>query len=158
MNTHHAHGPLSPEQCLAHATQVGLEPHLWESAVCFSCEDRHAALIEKNEVFESWLLCWDVGNDTGWHDHDGSSIGIFVQSGVIEEAMPTIKGEHNALIEEGQGVCHDGNVIHRMKPHGQRAISIHVYSPPLSSIGIYLVADDGQISRQQQAAVAEPAA
>ena len=140
---------LSPEQCLEKARECAAQG-AWETEVAFSKDPRHFALLERNESFEVWLLCWEVGNDTGWHDHDGSNVGIHVPRGAVVEMRPTLGGPRERLLQEGQGVCHDGHVIHRMCAVRERGVSIHVYSPPLSRMGAYRVGEDGSIVRVAQ--------
>lgn len=143
------HPVLSPQQCLEKAMELA-NLGKWKHHVKFSREERHFALLERNRSFEVWLLCWDIGNDTGWHDHDGSNVGIYVPQGRVVEKRPTLVGARETTLEEGAGIYHDGHVIHRMCAGAERGVSIHVYSPPLSRMGAYRIDEAGHIIRVGQ--------
>ena len=89
------------------------------------------------------------GHDTGFHDHDGSAGAFAVALGEIREERPIIDEEPRGN-DPGVGgsASFDPTQIHRMVNLTDRpVVTIHAYSPPLTSMGMYRVDDDGAIGR-----------
>jgi hypothetical protein len=106
-----------------------------------------ALLLWRSDTSEAWLNLWWDARDTGYHDHDGSCVGVYVIDGVVRnEAL--VLGDARRLSEyrRGDHFSFPGSGIHRME-HEPGAITIHVYSPPLHSIGHYEL-EDGELRRQ----------
>jgi hypothetical protein len=132
--------PFSPEECAALAAKAGaaVDP------AAHIIDDEHQRIYERlwqDEHSEAWLVSFWDARDTGYHDHDGSSGGIYVVDGRVTEEALVIHGaarvhEHRA----GQTFSFSGSHIHRMR-HDPEAVTIHVYSPPIRSIGSYDVVD-----------------
>jgi histidine ammonia-lyase len=138
-----AAGPLTPEQCADRARRAA-------SALDVSGlsgeGDGQAVLLWRSESSEAWLNLWWQPRDTGYHDHDGSCVGVHVISGVARnEALmygrPRLVREYRA----GESFSFGNDGIHRME-HDPGAITIHVYSPPIRSLGHYELVD-GMLQR-----------
>jgi hypothetical protein len=105
-----------------------------------------AELLWRSPSSEAWLNLWWEPRDTGYHDHDGSCVGVHVIEGVARnEALmfgaPRRVREYTA----GDSFCFPSQRIHRME-HEPGAITIHVYSPPIRSLGHYELVD-GMLQR-----------
>src|ERR1700722_17056378 len=76
-------------------------PDLWSAQVAYAGGRRHYASIHRDEYVDVWLICWSLGNDTGWHDHDVSSGAVRVVQGALKESSPRIGGVHmqTAVVE-----------------------------------------------------------
>jgi hypothetical protein len=139
-----ARGPLSPADCMARAQSAA-------SALELSALDRKSAgeavLLWRSDSSEAWLNLWWQPRDTGYHDHDGSCVGVYVIEGRARNE-PLMFGQPRRVHEyaPGDGFSFPSTGIHRME-HDQGAVTIHVYSPPLRSIGHYEI-DDGALRRQ----------
>ena len=87
----------------------------------------------------AWLNVMPEPRDTGYHDHDGSAVGIYVIEGnVTNEGLPLGGPRRPRHYGPGDSFSLPVSAIHRMY-HDIGAITIHVYSPPLRSIGYYEV-------------------
>jgi len=100
---------------------------------------RHPVLFL--EDWEIMIIGWQAGQLTPIHDHRGVLGGMAVLTGsLLEERFttPTIKPElvDSRLRPEGD-LCETGpTVLHRLIPR-TRAVSLHVYRPPLRTMGIW---------------------
>ncbi|MBV8234153.1 MAG: cysteine dioxygenase family protein [Acidimicrobiia bacterium] len=100
-------------------------------------ERRHYVRLLGNEVYEAWLLDWAPGQHVGMHDHGDAAGAFFVVCGALREVLPErrrsivdLRPGHTGVVRRGQ--LHDvGNVSDRP------ALSVHVYSPPLSTMTFY---------------------
>jgi hypothetical protein len=139
--------PLTPEECMDRAARAA-------AALDLSVLDRSTAgdavLLWRSESSEAWLNLWWDARDTGYHDHDGSCVGVYVIEGVARNELLMI-GRPRRMNEYGAGdrfAC-PGTAIHRME-HEPGAVTIHVYSPPIRSIGEYEI-EDGELRRRSMA-------
>jgi hypothetical protein len=145
--------PLTPSECMQRAERAAM-------ALDIAALDRTSAgdavLLWRGEASEAWLNLWWQPRDTGFHDHDGSCVGVYVIEGVARNEALMI-GEPRRVREYGPGdrFAFPGSGIHRME-HEAGAVTIHVYSPPIRSIGEYEL-DDGEL-RRRPAAPDEPSA
>ena len=83
-----------------------------------------------------WLLSWLPGQRTGFHDHGDSAGAVAVARGILRErtaagrrpgrSVPVLRGGVRSF---GQRYVHD--VINASV---QPAVSVHAYSPPLTSM------------------------
>jgi hypothetical protein len=95
--------------------------------------------VVATETFDAWLIRWPTGGAVDMHDHGGSAGMIAVLDGELVELRP---GEHDGPVERRlpTGSRHrvHANAIHDVVNPGERAaISLHVYSPPLETMGFY---------------------
>jgi hypothetical protein len=129
--------PLQPDECASLAQRAAglLDPDtLARARTCGGSvvlwEDEHAVC---------WLNVMPERRDTGYHDHDGSAVGVFVIEGsVTNEGLPIGRPRRVHRYGPGDSFSFPGSGIHRMD-HDAGAITVHVYSPPLRSIGYYEV-------------------
>jgi Cysteine dioxygenase type I len=142
-----APGPLTPEECMARAAQAATALDL---AVLDRVGAGDALLLWHSDSSEAWLNLWWQERDTGYHDHDGSCVGVYVIEGVARNE-PLVYGQPRRLREYAAGdrFAFPGTGIHRME-HDAGAVTIHVYSPPIRSIGHYEL-EDGELRRQPSA-------
>lgn len=106
-----------------------------------------ALLLWRSQSSEAWLNLWWQPRDTGFHDHDGSCVGVYVIEGVARNE-PLVFGQPRRIHEykPGDRFAFPGTGIHRME-HEPGAVTIHVYSPPIRSIGEYEL-EDGELRRR----------
>ena len=106
-----------------------------------------ALLLWRSESSEAWLNLWWRPRDTGYHDHDGSCVGVYVIAGRARNE-PLVLGPRRRVREYGAGECFafPGSGIHRME-HEPGAVTIHVYSPPIRALGHYEL-EDGELQRR----------
>jgi hypothetical protein len=136
--------PLTPLECMERAERAAMALDL---AALDRTNAGDALLLWRSEASEAWLNLWWRARDTGFHDHDGSCVGVYVIEGVARNE-PLMIGQPRRIHEYAPGdrfAC-PGTGIHRME-HEAGAVTIHVYSPPIRSIGEYEL-DDGELRRR----------
>jgi histidine ammonia-lyase len=138
-----ARSPLTPQECAQRARAAaaaldisGLTPE----------GSGEAVLLWRSDSSEAWLNLWWAPRDTGYHDHDGSCVGVHVISGVARNES-LMYGRPRRVNEYGAGdsFWFPNSGIHRME-HEPGAITVHVYSPPIRSLGHYELVD-GMLQR-----------
>ncbi|HEU5263528.1 MAG TPA: cysteine dioxygenase family protein [Gaiellaceae bacterium] len=134
---------LAPEECAALA-------RLAAELVELSALERRGAgsfeLLWRNEHSEAWLNLWWEPRDTGFHDHGGSCVGVHVLEGRARNEALVVGGPRRVReYAAGESFTFPGDGIHRME-HEQGAVTIHVYSPPITAIGHYDLVD-GELRR-----------
>jgi hypothetical protein len=134
---------LAPEECAALARSAA---KLVDVARLTPEGEGSYELLWRNEHSEAWLNTWWEPRDTGFHDHGGSCVGVYVLEGRAR-AEALIVGGGRRVVEYGAGESFSAPAtgIHRMD-HAPGAVTIHVYSPPLAAIGHYEVVD-GELRR-----------
>jgi hypothetical protein len=135
--------PLSPEECAALARSAA-------GLVDLEALDREGEgsyeLLWRTAYSEAWLNTWWQPRDTGFHDHGGSCVGVYVVEGRARAEALVVGGERRLTeYAAGESLSAPATGIHRME-HEPGAVTIHVYSPPLSGIGHYEVVD-GELHR-----------
>jgi mannose-6-phosphate isomerase-like protein (cupin superfamily) len=110
-----------------------------------------------DERIEVWAIAWMPGHDTGFHDHDESAGAFCVAEGELVEERLTLGGTPlRRRIGPGDTVEFGPSHVHRVRNAGaERAVSVHVYSPPLRRMGAYEIDGDGVLVRRSLEAGAE---
>jgi hypothetical protein len=135
--------PLVPEECADLARRA-------VAFVDIAALDRSGpgsyVLLWRNDHSEAWLNTWWESRDTGYHDHQGSCVGVHVLEGTAwQEGLPVAGPRRARRYGPGESFSFPGSGVHRMD-HDAGAITIHVYSPPLEAIGHYEIID-GELHR-----------
>ncbi|HEY5194931.1 MAG TPA: cysteine dioxygenase family protein [Solirubrobacteraceae bacterium] len=132
-------------------------PELWIDLVKHDRTQRHYEEIFSDEYITAWLICWMEDHDTGFHDHDISCGAVAVVSGCVREERLTLNGPRaENLVRAGESFNFSASDIHRVRHAGSDpAVTLHVYSPPLLSMGAYVVDDDGRLERRPMPASEE---
>ncbi len=136
-------GDLAPDECAELARRIGT---LVDPAGLDRDGKGDATLLWRNEHSEAWLnTSWEA-RDTGFHDHDGSCVGVYVVEGRVRNEALVVSGPRRVLeYTAGGAFSFPGSGIHRME-HEQGAVTIHVYSPPIRAIGHFDL-EDGELRR-----------
>ena len=125
----------------------------WRPLVHHDETERTYALVHRDDDVELYLVCWMPGHDTGFHDHDHSSAAVTVLEGEVIEERLSLSGAVTREVKTGETVTIAKEAIHRVRHTGtQPAITLHAYSPPLSRVGTYEIADDGALLRHPRPA------
>jgi predicted metal-dependent enzyme (double-stranded beta helix superfamily) len=101
---------------------------------------RHPILLWDD--WEVMLIAWESGQITPIHDHRGVMGGMAMLSGSLAEERFTTPGNRPQLADdrvrpEGDLSEIGPTVLHRLKPTTARAVSLHLYRPPLRTMGIW---------------------
>ena len=133
----------SPDECAALAEEAA---RLIDLASLERAGEGSFELLWRTAHSEAWLNQWWEPRDTGFHDHGGSCVGVHVLEGRARNEALVVGGARR--IREygaGESFSFPGTGIHRME-HDRGAVTIHVYSPPITAIGHYDVVD-GELRR-----------
>jgi predicted metal-dependent enzyme (double-stranded beta helix superfamily) len=113
----------------------------------FDADDRWHQRIYRDPRVDLWLISWLPSQSTELHDHGGSS-GVFsVLSGELTEALPGAAGQirewarpAGATVSFGPYYIHDVRNL-----SAAPAVSVHAYSPPLTSMNHYDLDETGPV-------------
>jgi hypothetical protein len=146
-----ANGRLSERDLERVALAVAARPELYEDLVVDDETSRWWLLLFRNPAYEVKLLTWELDQSSDWHDHGGSS-GVFaVTAGVLSERRRA--ADHVSIesrtFRAGQFGSFGPHHVHDVALAPDRpAVSIHVYSPPLSGLTFYEHTDYGFVARE----------
>ena len=137
--------PFTPTECAERARKAAALVDLDQVAADRSGPGE-ARLLWRDEHSEAWLNTWWEPRDTGYHDHGGSCVGVYVIAGTAWNE-PLMVGASRRVRKYGPGdsFSFPGEGIHRMD-HAPGAVTVHVYSPPIATIGHYDLVD-GELRR-----------
>jgi cysteine dioxygenase len=118
--------------------------------VAFSDASYQRVRLHATPHFEVLLLCWRSGQRSPIHDHRGSTCGVVVVEGEATETIYTpspcgclVPRRTRSLKQGSTCVARDAD-IHQMgnlAPPGRDLITLHVYSPPLTAMRVYSLAE-----------------
>jgi hypothetical protein len=129
---------FEPEECAALARRA---VDLLDPATLAEASADGFVALWRDEHSICWLNVLSERRDTGYHDHDGSAVGVYVIEGsVTNEGLPISGPRRVHRYGPGDSFSFPGSGIHRMD-HDAGSITIHVYSPPLHAIGYYEVVE-----------------
>lgn len=107
--------------------------------------ERTSARVRVGATHDIWLIRWGAGSQTELHDHGGSAGVLYVAAGRLVEYRPHSAVVGSRLRRELRECDH--RTVSRAQLHevanesAAGAASIHVYSPPLETMGHYEVSD-----------------
>jgi predicted metal-dependent enzyme (double-stranded beta helix superfamily) len=140
-------GPLTPGQLAAEVKRLTSSPAEWVARVRLDPEGRWYERIRMTDDFEVWLISWLPGQSTGFHDH-GMSAGAFgVVWGALDESVVTRRAAKPQATRVAAGVVRafGPRYVHDVQNSSTAsvAVSVHAYSPPLSSMTRYNLTSGG---------------
>ncbi len=132
-------------------------PELWIEHVRHDPTQRSYTELLSDAHLTAWLICWMDDHDTGFHDHDRSCGAVAVVSGAVREERLALGGEpRGRTFDAGRSFHFSASDIHRVRHAGaDPAVTLHVYSPPLSRMGAYAIGDDGVLVRHAMSSAEE---
>lgn len=144
---------LDPAACVRLAAEIGREEALWRGFARHDPDARFYHQLYRDPNVDVWLICWMHRQDTGYHDHDRSSGGVYVCEGTLWEDYFQ-RGDDGWIRERtrkhaaGGSFRFDATYIHGVRNEGRDpATSIHVYSPALWRMGHYEPDEQGVVRR-----------
>ena len=144
-------GRLSPAQLRAVTVELAARPGLWADLVVRDPDVRWYLPLHRSNACDVWLLAWETGQDTDWHDHGGSSGSFAVAEGSLTERyrIPSGRRLSERRLRAGEAVAFGPGHVHDVAHGGDgSATSIHAYSPPLMAMTYYRPTDYGLIAIQ----------
>lgn len=128
---------LAPEVLADIATGIARAEAWWRPHAHHDPEGRRPVRLLATEAYEVWVIGWIAGQGVALHDH-GDSAGALVvaEGGLAELAYDPETGAlaHRAI---GPGAAHElpSGLVHDIVAAApEPTTSIHVYSPPLSTM------------------------
>ncbi|RAY14658.1 cysteine dioxygenase [Actinomadura craniellae] len=118
------------------------DPDAWVTRVRLSNEGRWYERLHRDEEYEVWLISWLPGQSTGLHDHGGSRGAFAVALGSLEER------DLGASRTLGPGELREFGAehVHEVRnTSAAPAVSVHVYSPPLSTMRRFELTTEGEL-------------
>jgi len=131
-----ASSPLSQPRLRQIVQGVAASEHEWLSLVRYDLDRRWYQRLTSDDDHEVWLLSWLPGQRTGFHDHGESSGAFAVARGALRErAAPGRRPGSSAALARGEVRSFGPWYIHDViNASVQPAVSVHAYSPPLTSM------------------------
>src|SRR5260221_6133808 len=144
-------GRLSPAQLRAVTVKIAARPEFWADLVVRDPDVRWCLPLHRSNACDVWLLAWERGQDTDWHDHGGSSGSFAVAEGSLVERYRQASGRRlgRRRMLAGDAVAFGPAHVHDVAHGGDySATSIHAYSPPLLAMTYYTQSAYGLMARE----------
>ncbi len=131
---------LSPAQLLRMARELAGDRDRWLARVEHRADQRWFERVALADDHDVWLIGWDAFQGVDLHDH-GEAVGVlYVVDGELVETSK-VPGS-GPLVEQtlpaGTARAFGADHVHRLvNPSARPATSLHLYSPPLTSMGFY---------------------
>jgi mannose-6-phosphate isomerase-like protein (cupin superfamily) len=117
--------------------------------------ERTWRVVAQTSEYDAWVIAWPTGGTIDLHDHGDSRGALHVISGTLVETMPW-RDDADRLrlvrLEVPAGVTRafDAGHVHDVRNEGSvAALSVHVYSPPLTSMLYYDCFEDRVVPRER---------
>jgi len=143
-------GRLAPAQLRGVTAGLAARRSLWADLVVRDPDVRWYLPLHRSNSCDVWLLAWERGQDTDWHDHGGSSGSFAVAEGGLVEQYRAPGGLRIARrpLSAPDAVAFGPAHVHNVAHTGDGpATSIHAYSPPLMAMTYYSTTEYGLIAR-----------
>jgi hypothetical protein len=103
--------------------------------------DRRWVRLLATRSYDAWLIGWPAGSGLGLHDHGDSSAALCIVRGVLDEQHLPPGGSGRIATRRlvaGDAVAFDAGRVHAVHNASKGdALSVHVYSPPLSTMTFF---------------------
>jgi predicted metal-dependent enzyme (double-stranded beta helix superfamily) len=128
--------PLSQVRLRQLVQGAAAREHEWLSLVRYDLGRRWYQRLARHDDHEVWLLSWLPGQRTGFHDHGESSGAFTVARGTLaERTAPGLRPGPSAPVHRGEVRSFGAWYVHDVINASVRpAVSVHAYSPPLTSM------------------------
>jgi predicted metal-dependent enzyme (double-stranded beta helix superfamily) len=135
--------PLSVDTLRAIVTGLAESAELWVEQLDEDPASRTGVRLLATCDYDVWLLGWPPMSSVTPHDH-GDSAGVFkVVAGELVETRWRGLTRRSRTLAAGQVANMPRGTIHDVRAGAGRSLSVHAYSPPLTSMSFY----DGSASR-----------
>jgi predicted metal-dependent enzyme (double-stranded beta helix superfamily) len=127
----------------------------------YDAENRWHQRLYRDPRIDIWLISWLPTQGTQLHDHGGSSGAFAVLSGQLDEAVYRPDPATGSLTDyqraAGTAVGFGPRYVHDVRNLSDApAVSVHAYSPPLTSMNYFDIAEDGQLQKLMTLATDDP--
>ncbi|MES9541269.1 cysteine dioxygenase family protein [Actinomadura sp. NPDC000600] len=142
--------PFTPRRLAERARRLATDPGEWLHRVRLDPQGRWYERVHQDADHEIWLISWLPGQSTGFHDHGGSAGAFAVALGALEEQRAGAARRVGAVhgVGAGQARSFGPGYVHDVRNASDApAVSVHVYSPPLTAMRRYDVDPGGGLVR-----------
>jgi len=118
----------------------------WDLRRGESAHERHYERVLATPSYEAWIIYWPAGTGLELHDHGDSAGAFAVVAGQLQETSVMPGRPEIRQLRPG-----DAASIARGQVHGvsntasEGATSVHVYSPPITTMNYFERLSDGSI-------------
>ena len=151
--------PLAPDRLLEVVRGLARDAETWRALARHDREQRWYVRLATNPRYDAWLIGWHAHQGVDLHDHGGSAGALCVVEGELLETsgrLGTEGGLREKRLTAGTALAFDRGHVHWVvNPTPQVATSIHVYSPPLTTMDFYETEADSTF-RRLRTEVADP--
>jgi cysteine dioxygenase len=126
--------------------RISDQPEDWRSFALFDEATYARNLVKHCSLYELLVICWNRGQQSPIHNHQGSRCWMAVLEGTIDETLfrmpegggPLVRGASKSF-EQGQvAFITDDIGLHEIRSSkGRPAVSLHLYAPPIPRCQIY---------------------
>jgi hypothetical protein len=127
--------------------------------VKYDADERWHQRLYRDHRVDLWLISWLPSQGTQLHDHGGSSGAFTVLSGDLNEAIyqPGRAALRDLKRPSGASVGLNSRYVHDVRNLSDApAVSVHAYSPPLTTMTLYDVDDLGRLQTLASLATDDP--
>ena len=128
---------LTGDVLLAMAEGFAATAERWIDDLPVDGSERSGLRILDTELYDVWLLRWPPSTSVSPHDHGESAGAFVVVSGELAELRWADGTRTRQKLGPGQGTIVEQGVVHDVLAPATTSISVHVYSPPLSSMSYF---------------------
>ncbi len=101
--------------------------------------------MHKDSQFELLLLCWDEGQETSIHDHNGEDCWVYLLNGEMKEIFYTLNNSNHPIEDRSQSILphqlsfmNDRIGFHKLRNSFKgKSMSLHLYAKPIEQCSFY---------------------
>lgn len=131
--------PVRPcaEQLVAIAREAAASVARSATAPMAPRGERRHARIRCTDDHDVWIIVWGPGSGVDLHDHGASAGAFAVASGALTETSdPSDPSPRRVTAGDDRALA--PGLVHAVRNEGSSvAVSVHVYAPPLETMGFY---------------------
>ena len=128
---------LDLEALLQIASSLALTAERYRSKLDADMAARSGIRLVGADTHDVWILRWPPGAAVTPHDHGSSNAGFVVATGTLREVRWSDGARTEQVLRHGEGTTVEAGMVHDVVALDEEAVSVHVYSPPLSRMAYF---------------------
>ena len=130
--------PLDDRLLTELATRLARARRLWQPHVVHHPDERQPVRLFGTDLCEAWVIGWMPGQGVELHDHGDAAGALSVIDGTLVDLVAIDRRLRPRSLSAGTTILLPAGTVHDVvAPGPEPATSIHVYSPPLTSMTFY---------------------